>query len=156
VADFDADGLQDIVTANTLDNSFSVLLNQRGSAGWCWAAAGYPLAGVHGNPLLVGTGQLAFGKPGSLTLGNAAPGALALLVVAPTGAPTPCKGGKLVPAPVAFAFSLSTDAAGSIVLPWTSWPAALSGSTLYFQYAIVDPAAVLGVALSGAVKASTP
>jgi hypothetical protein len=51
---------------------------------------------------------------------------------------------------------LNTNGSGEIALPFT-WPINVpSAAKLYFQFAIQDPAAKNGVALSNAVKALTP
>ena len=69
---------------------------------------------------------------------------------------SPFKGGTLVPVPVSLMLPLATSPSGDAPLPWTAWPAGLSGLDLYFQYAIQDAGAVHGVALSNAVKADVP
>jgi hypothetical protein len=51
-----------------------------------------------------------------------------------------------VPVPVTTSIPLFTNGAGQSNLAWASWPPVLSGSTLDFQYAIADAAAVCGVA----------
>ncbi len=119
---------------------------------------GHALAGAHGPPVLAGSGALLTGSAGALTLTNAAgPGAVAILFTSLSSTPTPFKGGTLLPVPIALQLTLSTGGSpGSIPLGWSSWPAGLSGASLYFQYAIADALAVQGVALSNALRADLP
>ena len=106
-----------------------------------WTDLGLSLAGVSGPPALVGTGTLQPLSAGTLALSNAAPGALSTLFVSlNTSTPTPFKCGTLAPVPVLTSLPLLTNGAGQINLGWANWPAALSGSSLYFQYAIQDGA----------------
>ncbi|MGQ0551692.1 MAG: FG-GAP repeat protein [Planctomycetota bacterium] len=121
-----------------------------------WADLGFALAGVIGDPSLVGTGPLTTGSSGALTLSQAASSANAILFLSLASTPSPFKCGTLVPVPLAFQFSLNTDGGGGIPLAWPSWPSGLSGLSLYFQYAIQDAAAVCGVALSNALRADVP
>ena len=60
-----------------------------------------------------------------------------------------------MPAFAQFGFGTS-GSPGSVTLPWVSWPNGLSGVSLYFQYGIQDGAAVLGAALSNALRADVP
>jgi hypothetical protein len=125
-------------------------------AGGGFTDLGGGLAGVTGIPQLAGSGDLSTGSAGSLFLGAAAPSSLAGLFVSLSSTPTPFKGGVFVPVPVVFELILATDGAGDIPLAWGSWPGGLSGATLYFQYAIVDAAAVLDVSLSNALRGDVP
>ena len=119
------------------------------------------LAGSNGyKPELVGTGALTPGSPGTLKLSNARPSSLAQLCFSLSSIPSPFKGGTLLPVPTTVAVVTSTSATGAtgqVDLGWSSWPAGLpAGSTLYFQYAVADPGAVNGVALSNTMLATTP
>jgi FG-GAP repeat len=114
------------------------------------------LAGISGIPNLVGTGTLALGSAGKLVLSNAAPSALSILFVSFASTPVPFVCGTFVPCPVATHLPLRTNGTGSSRLGWAAWPGGLSGSSLYFQYAIQDAAAVCGVALSNALRADVP
>lgn len=121
-----------------------------------WTNLGGGLAGVSGIPQLVGTGTLAAGSAGTLTLTSARPTAPAVLFLSLTSAPTPLYGGVLVSFPPVVAVPLVTDAIGTLPLPFT-WPAGVQSATsLYFQYAVQDAAAVKGVSLSNALRAVTP
>jgi hypothetical protein len=121
-----------------------------------WTDLGSGLAGVSGIPELSGAGDLVAGTPGSLSLADAAPSAPAALFLSVSNTPTPFKGGTLLTVPILLLVPLSTDPAGSILLPWAAWPAGLSGVELFFQFAIQDVAAVKAVALSNAVSADVP
>ncbi|MGQ0551644.1 MAG: FG-GAP repeat domain-containing protein [Planctomycetota bacterium] len=130
--------------------------NQGTPGGSPWTDLGFALAGVSGNPLLVGTGALTTGSAGTLSLSNAAPSALTYLFISLSSTPVPFKGGTLATVPLVYSIPIFTSAGGSIPLGWASWPAGLSGLDLFFQYAIQDGAAVAGVALSNALKADIP
>jgi hypothetical protein len=121
-----------------------------------WTDLGSGLAGVSGLPQLTGLGTLEAGSSGALGLADAAPSSAAMLFLSTTSTPAPFKGGTLVSVPVLFSLPLASDALGGSLLPWTAWPAGLSGSSLYFQCAIKDSAAVKGVALSNALGADVP
>ena len=121
-----------------------------------WTDLGHGLAGVSGIPSLVGTGTLQAGSPTTLVLSNAAPSAPAGLFVGLTNDPTSFKGGTLVPVPPALLLPFTTSAAGTVPLAFP-WPAGLpSAFSLYHQFAIQDAAAIHGVALSHALKSTTP
>ncbi len=121
-----------------------------------WNNLGYGLAGVSGDPLLYGTGPLTTGSDGWLLLVHAKASQLALLFILLGGAPTPFKGGTLVPVPVLATLPLATDPPGEIAINWPAWPDGFSGLSLYFQYGLQDAAAVKGVALSNALRADVP
>jgi hypothetical protein len=121
-----------------------------------WTDLGSALPGVTGLPELSGTGTLVTASPMSLSLSKAAPSALALLFVAVSSAPTPFKGGSLVPVPPLYALSLATSASGVVQLASAAWPPGASGFSLYFQCAIQDASAVHGAALSNALRADVP
>jgi len=119
---------------------------------------GKALAGSLGEPILHGEGTLVAGSPGSIELTNAMPSSPAYLFVSlGVGAGVPFKGGILVPVPELLFLPLATSAGGTLNLNWAAWPAGVPANTvLGFQYAIQDPGAPVGVALSNALKAVTP
>jgi len=122
-----------------------------------WTNLGSGLAGSSGAPSLAGSGTLLANSSGSLDLTNAKASSLADLFISFASAPTPFKGGTLLPVPVGLTLVLLTDGAGSISLPFAHWPTGIPpGATFYFQYAVQDAAGPLGVSLSNAVKAVTP
>jgi hypothetical protein len=68
----------------------------------------------------------------------------------------PFKGGTLVAFPTILDVPLVTSGSGTLNLPFV-WPTGLPPYTnLWFQYSISDLAAVKKVALSNALKATTP
>lgn len=121
-----------------------------------WNNLGYGLQGVSGDPLLFGVGPLTAGSNGWLVLVNAAPLKPARLFVSLAQAAVPFKCGTLVPVPWMTSLLLFTNGAGDISLAWPSWPAGLSTLGLRFQYALPDPAAPCGVAISNALRADVP
>jgi len=121
-----------------------------------WSDLGQALAGAAGEPVLMGSGPLIAGSTASLTLTQAASSAPSVLLVAVTSVPVPFLGGTLAAFPPVLTLPLMTSPLGSISLTVPSWPQGLSGADLYFQYAILDAAAVQGVALSNALKADVP
>jgi hypothetical protein len=121
-----------------------------------WTDLGGGLPGFFGLPNLVGTGDLGPGTPGSLQLTNATPERPAMLFISAASTPLPFKCGTLVPVPALVQIPLLTNISGAISLGWSSWPAGLSGFSLYFQYAIKDVVAVCGVSLSNALRADVP
>jgi uncharacterized membrane protein len=122
-----------------------------------WSKLGFGLAGAGGVPNLVGTGELAVGTAGAITLTGASPQSGAALFLSLSHNPTPFKGGLLVTVPVALMLPLSTGGNGSASLGWSAWPAGIpEGLALYFQAAVLDGSAPQGVALSNAVVALTP
>ena len=121
-----------------------------------WTNLGGGLAGVSGIPVLVGSGPLTTGSAGSLALSSAAPSALCSLFISLASTPTPFKCGTLIPVPIAFQIMLFTNGSGNLNLNWPSWPAGLSGASVYFQYAIADGAAVCSTSISNAVRGDVP
>jgi len=124
--------------------------------GWAWSDIGSGLAGASGVPVLAGTGTLAAGCTGTLSLTSAKPSSPALLFVSLSSAPIPFKGGVLAANPFFLTVTLGTNASGALSLGYT-WPSGVpAGASLYLQYAVKDPAAVQGVSLSNALKGVTP
>jgi hypothetical protein len=122
-----------------------------------WVKLPDGLAGGSGVvPDLAGSGAQLGGSAVSIALHDAKSAAPAALFVGLSNQPTPFKGGTLIPVPILLTLSLATSAAGSVTLPF-AWPSGLpSGFSLYYQFAIKDAAAVQGVALSNALKSTTP
>lgn len=121
-----------------------------------WDDLGFALAGVAGLPQLDGTGALIGGSDGTLTLSGARPSAACLLFVSLSSTPTPFKGGTLAALPAVLLVPLVTSPSGTLPLTFT-WPGGLPAATAFhFQYAIPDPAAVQGVALSPLERGTTP
>jgi FG-GAP repeat/FG-GAP-like repeat len=121
-----------------------------------WMSAGTALAGVAGLPRLVGTGQLVAGSHVALSLDRAAPLALAAMLFSIGSVPVPFKGGTLVPSLQSPPVLFLTNGAGTLVAG-TNWPSSVpAGFDLFVQALVKDGAAAQGIALSNAVKATTP
>jgi hypothetical protein len=116
---------------------------------------GQALAGVNGDPILQGSGDLSFGSSNSVDVSNAAPSATAGYIVGLSAISVPFKGGTLVPAPDII-IVLATDGSGEMALPFTMSAGVPSGTEIYVQVGIQDAAAVHGVALTNAVLGVTP
>jgi len=121
-----------------------------------WTDKGNALAGIAGNPKLVGTGTLASGSNNSLTLTRAKASSTAGLFYGLAGGSVPFKGGTLVPFPFFGPVLLATGPTGGIALPFVMPAGVPAGTGLWLQYAIQDPAAVQGISLSNALLGVTP
>ena len=121
-----------------------------------WTDQAFALAGVNGDPLLVGTGDLSDGSSNSVDLSNAAASATAGLFLSLSGNPVPFKGGFLVPIPPLDPVILTTSGTGEISLPFVMPSGIPAGVEIWVQWAIQDAAAVKGVALSNAIMGLTP
>ncbi|MBK8096106.1 MAG: hypothetical protein IPK26_03315 [Planctomycetes bacterium] len=109
-----------------------------------WSTVGTGIAGIRGIPSLTGYGVLQPQTSFALTLADARPGALALLVLGLTPQNTPLLGGTLIPAPGATVLgSVGND--GRSVFS-TLWPQGFAGVSLWAQQWVLDPAAVQGAA----------
>ena len=128
-----------------------------GGGGEAWADLGGGLGGTAGTPHLAGTGTLAAGSAVSITLTSARATAFSLLFVGSSVNPTPFKGGQLLPVPVLASLPFTTSAAGKVVLSVNPWPPGLpAGTQLAWQFAVQDPLAPLGAALSNGLLGTTP
>jgi hypothetical protein len=121
-----------------------------------WGDAGCALGGVAGDPLLMGSGPLEAGSANVVDLVDAAPQALAGLFVGSHGTPQPFLGGVLKPTPLSEPALVITSPAGTVTTPFVMPAGFPKGTELWAQWAILDPAAVQGVALSNALRAVTP
>jgi hypothetical protein len=103
-------------------------------------------------PTLAGTGPLTSGSANTLTLTGAAPLASMILAAGTPQLVAFFKQGTFVPLPIVLV-PLTTDAAGSVNLPFT-WPDAVpAGYALYLQCWIADAAAPVGDSASNALEA---
>lgn len=139
-----------------INNAFPLALDFTLVPSNAWTNLGNGLAGIAGIPQLAGTGTLASGSAGSLTLTAARPSAPAMLFVSASSAPVAFFGGTLVPFPVVLAVPVATNGAGTIAIPFTMPANVPSATSIYGQYAIQDAAAANGVALSNALVGVTP
>lgn len=154
-ADFNADGHPDLAMSCGVVDKVAVLLNQTPRAAM-WIGLGSGLAGASGIPSLLGAGTQTAGSATFLELTHAKPLSSAILFVGLENTPTPFKGGLLVPASL-LAPVLATTGPGGAIAWIFHWPSGLPrGLSLYYQLAIVDGAAVNGVALSNALQSQAP
>ncbi len=114
---------------------------------------GCSLAGTFGPPSLVGIGPMEQGTNNVLDLSGANPSSLAVLFVSLTESAAPFKGGTLKTLPIVLQLNLGTNPAGNIGLPFILPPIVPDGLDLFFQYAIADPGAPQGVAISNGLQA---
>jgi probable HAF family extracellular repeat protein len=98
---------------------------------------------------LCGTG-LGSGQSADLALQAATPGALAWLVAGFSGAPTPFKGGLLLPVPMALVVPLPVDALGAALIPGI--PGGGGPFTFYLQAVSPDAAQAAGWEISNALR----
>ena len=120
-----------------------------------WSDLGGAVGGSAGPPQLSGTGTLIAGTCLTLDLHDAPASKPAVLFIGLADSPTPFKGGVFHPVPVLLELHLATNPSGEILLSGT-FGAGLSGQSLVLQYAITDPTAVKGVALSNGLRADVP
>ncbi|RKY20058.1 MAG: hypothetical protein DRQ55_08945 [Planctomycetota bacterium] len=121
-----------------------------------WADQGCALAGVSGEPTLIGAGDLVGGTSNAVNLSNAAPSAAAGLFLALAGAAVPFKGGTLKPFPFFDPVIVATSSSGQLPVPFVMPLGIPVGTEIWVQWAIQDAAAVKGVALSNAIRGLTP
>ncbi|RKY18287.1 MAG: hypothetical protein DRQ55_13735 [Planctomycetota bacterium] len=121
-----------------------------------WTDQGAALAGVTGDPLLVGSGPLIDGSNNAADLSNAAPSAIAGLFLGLSSTPIPFKGGTLKPFPFFDPVILNTSVSGTISSSFVMPAGVPTGTELWVQWAIQDAAAIKGVALSNAILGLTP
>ena len=121
-----------------------------------WSDLGQGLAGTHGLPVLVGSGDLSAGSTVTITLSNALENATAGFVLGLSALNAPFKGGTMVPNPDFIIPGLTTTGTGSLTLSST-WPAGVPpGFLTYFQEWIVDPAAPKGFSASNGLSGAAP
>jgi hypothetical protein len=121
-----------------------------------WTDGGCALPGQFGEPVLTGRGPLTAGSMNELDLSNAAANALAGLFVSSASTPVPFKGGTLKAFPFYGPVLFATSASGTIAIPFVMPGGVPPVTELWVQWAIQDPVAVAGTALSNAIKGSQP
>ena len=152
--DFDGDNAPDLAIGNAEQGSITVALNTGAPSAWTDLGAG--LAGLHGQPVLSGSGPPATGSVVTVSLSNAAESALAWLLVGTSVLDAPFKGGTLVPEPQLVIAPLLTDAHGDIVLS-TTWPAGVpAGSVEVMQAWVTDAAGPKGFSASNGLRLVEP
>ncbi len=148
------DGLERFgITGRNLDEI--TLLDEKTLFGSAFVDLGGADPGTNGDPVLGAHGTLTPGSQNILGISNGLPSSPAVLFFALSQAAVPFKGGTLQAFPVLGSVPLTTNANGTINLPFT-WPAALpAGLTPTFQAAIADSGASKNVALTNAVMGTS-
>lgn len=121
-----------------------------------WSDLGFGVAGTFGVPTLEGVGALADASPGKVSLAGVPAGSPTILCLSLNGSAANLMCGTLVPFPNTFFVPIVAGGGGTIVVTWPSWPASISGTSVYFQYIAQDPLAICGVSFSNAIKADAP
>jgi predicted outer membrane repeat protein len=121
-----------------------------------WEHLGSALAGTHGEPCLVGEGNLVGGTLANHQLSNARENAVASLWLGLSVLNANFKGGIFVPHPDFLFTGLNTGAQGQVELPALFPPGAPAGFQFWMQYWISDPQGPKGFSASNAVVATTP
>ena len=120
-----------------------------------WTDLGKATAGAQGVPVLSGAGKLAGGSAATLTLSNAAPGALAWMVLGFAQIDVPLLGGTLVPAPSVIFSPLPANGAGQLQLPLSLAAGVPAGFTTYWQIWILDGTGPAGFTASNGLAGVT-
>lgn len=125
-------------------------------SGFVWVDLCHGLAGADGVPLLSGAGDMGPGSGFSLQLEHAAPRAALGLVMGLGLAPTPMKGGLLVPTPDLLVSGFATDGSGNWSLDGTSPVELPVGLPVFLQAWLADPAGPQGFSASNALRVQRP
>jgi hypothetical protein len=121
-----------------------------------WTDLGGGTAGSAGPVTLAGGGPLQGGWPVSLELAGAPPGAPLLALISFASVPKAAFGGTLHALPAAAQLVLAADASGAFSAA-AAWPAGLPpGTDVWFQFLVQDAAVAPPIALSNALRATTP
>lgn len=122
-----------------------------------WQDVDFAMAGTAGKlPEMSATGDLTPLSSGVASVVDCMPNRPALVMVGTVAGLIPVKGGTLVPFPLFAILQTWTDGVGGISIPY-QWPGNVpSGTTLYAQTWVYDPAGPQGWAASNAVEAVSP
>jgi hypothetical protein len=142
-------------SANTTAGSGSFVIDDGALTQVAWIDLGYAFGGPDGAPKFKFKGKIEAGTRSKLILKDAPANAMAVLFVSLDSAPSPFKGGLLVPAAPSLAIVLVTSAQGQIEVPISASAGLPAGFDLIMQYAVIDASAPQGVALSNALQTST-
>jgi hypothetical protein len=154
-ADFDQDGLADLVQLGAQDKDIT-LLRRLGSADDPWSSIGGGIPGALGQPRALGSGDPVPGGTIALQVEFAAPGAPTFLVAGAALLDVPFKGGHLVPLPQLVFATGPADANGRLDLAF-NWPDGIpSGVELWLQFLIADASAAHGFAATGGLRPTVP
>jgi Peptidase family C25 len=129
---------------------------QIGVSDGVWANFGSATPGIKGDAVLLADGPMSPLSAVKLDVVNAAESAQAGLFVSLGSTPVPFQGGTLLANPWIVLLPLLTDPQGELHLAG-AWPSGVpSDLEFWFQLAISDAAATGGVALSNAMRGTTP
>ena len=121
-----------------------------------WNDLGNGLAGTLGIPLLTGDGAMVQGATHTTHLSNALPGSSAIMVLGLSAINLPAKGGILVPNPDILLAGLPISISGELLLISSPANPIPSGTTVYLQFWINDPAGPFGFSASNGTSKTAP
>lgn len=148
--DFDSDGDDEIVVANTTGtNRF---YDNDGSQ---WSDFGKGVAGIGGVPTLGGSGTLEAGTWVIVDIDQGPPGGISFLFVGFSTINAPFMGGVMVPAPVMQLGPLPLDGTGGVTL-FGIMPTIPGGFSFVMQAWMPDAAAIAGASATNALQLITP
>ncbi len=120
-----------------------------------WTTLTGKLAGALGAPDLIGSGPLTGDSSNALLVVEGVPSSPAVIVVGFSQLVAPFKSGVLVPNPDLL-ISLSTDASGSLTLPFTMPSGLPAGVPFYTQVWITDASVPAGFSATNGLEGVTP
>jgi hypothetical protein len=121
-----------------------------------WTNVGKGLAGSDGIPLLFGAGSLASGTAFALTVADAAPNTLAVVILGASRVDLPLLGGTLVPAPDVLLGGIATGSNGGLTIAGTMPAGVPANVSLWMQTWLPDAGGVFGAAATNALRIVTP
>jgi len=155
--DVDGDGRDDLVLREYVSgvSRIELVRNATYTAEQPFTDVGHALPGGVGWLTHFAQGTLGPDTGFAFNLFGAAPDAQTVLVLGFDALFAPFRGGVLVPSPDRLVMLGPPDVTG-IVTFGGSFPGGLSGATFWVQFAVPDPGALQGVALSSGVRAEVP
>jgi len=121
-----------------------------------WSPVGFGTNGTNGLPELRGSGTAVGSSTNTLSLTNYRNSANAALFISVSSTPVAFKGGFLYTVPLLASLFVTTPGSGSFDIPFAYTAGLPSGFPIYWQFAIQDPAAIGGVAVSNATLSTSP
>jgi len=121
-----------------------------------WYDLGGALAGTGATPATIASGKLSGNSDGIIGVTTGLPFGSAYLVIGLSQLGAPFKGGTLWPSVDILIAGLPLDASGDISVPFV-WPAGVpSRASIYIQWWMPDPGAIVGFSSSNGVRGETP
>jgi hypothetical protein len=136
-------------------DAFLIKLNSEGEHD-VWADLGGGTAGVGGQPVFQGSGDLSVGSTLGLDLTNAPSNAIFLMWMSVASTPVDVVGGTLYPLPAVAKLILSADPLGDFSVSAVVDTAVPPGVDIWFQCIVQDASTIHGITLSNALKATIP